>query len=52
MATSEQLKFDEFDVLVQDIKAIAQSAVNEGTAIHVVEKELLGKLLQLGHPIG
>ena len=49
MGTAEQLNFDEFDGLVQELKAIAQNAVNEGTAIHEVEKELLDKLLQLGH---
>lgn len=48
MATDE-LKFDELDVLVQEIKTLAQKAVNEGTAIHEVEKQLLGKLLQVGH---
>jgi hypothetical protein len=35
--------------LIQDVKAIAQNAVNDGTAMHVVEKDLLRKLLQLGH---
>lgn len=49
MATTEQLNFEEFDGLIQEVKAIAQNAVNDGTAMHVVEKELLEKLLQLGH---
>ena len=49
MGTADQLNFDEFDGLVQELKAIAQNAVNAGTAMHDVEKELLGKLLQLGH---
>ena len=34
---------------MEEVKAIAQGALKDGTAMHVVEKELLGKLLQLGH---
>lgn len=49
MATTEQLNFDELDCLMQDVKAIAQSAVDSGTAINIVERQLLDKLLQLGH---
>ena len=49
MATTEQLSFDQLDGLVQEVKSLAQNAVNEGTAMHVVEKELLTKLLQVGH---
>ena len=48
MAMTEQLNFDELDSLLQNVKGIAQSAVNNGTAMHVVEKELLDKLLELG----
>lgn len=49
MGTANQMNFDAFDGLVQEVKTIAQNAVNEGTAVHLVEKELLAKLLQLGH---
>ena len=49
MGTTEQLRFDRFDGLVQEIKAIAQRSVDDGTAMHVTEKELLDKLLLLGH---
>lgn len=53
MGTAEQLNFDEFDGLVREVKAIAQDAVNDGTAMHTVEKELLKKLLQLRYaPLG
>lgn len=43
------LKMDKFDGLVQQIKELAETSVRSGTAIHVVEQELLVKLLQLGH---
>jgi len=49
MAMTEQLNFDDLDRLLQDVKGIAQKAVNNGTALHIVEKDLLEKLLQLGH---
>lgn len=49
MGTTEQLNFVELDSLLQDVKGIAQKAVNDGTALHIVEKDLLEKLLQLGH---
>ncbi len=49
MGTVNQLNFDDFNGLVQEIKTIAQDAVSEGTAIHIVEKQMLEKLLQLGH---
>ena len=47
----QQLDFGSFDKLVQDVKTIAHKSVNEGTAIHEVEKELLTKFLQLGHAV-
>ena len=49
MGSFDQLNFDSFDGLVRDVKAVAQNSVEEGTAMHVVEKQLLEKLLQLGH---
>jgi hypothetical protein len=49
MAMTEHLDFDELDRLLQDVKGIAQSAVNSGTAMHIVERKLLDKLLQMGH---
>ncbi len=49
MGTASQSNFGEFDVLVHDVKAIAQNAVENGTAMHTVEKQLLEKLMQLGH---
>jgi hypothetical protein len=49
MTTVNQLNFAELDGLVDEVKAIAQDAVTQGTAIHIVEKQLLEKLLQVGH---
>lgn len=49
MGTSNQLGFDELDGLVREVKSIAQNAVTQGTAIHIVEKKLFEKLLQIGH---
>jgi len=46
MAMTDQLNFAELDSLMQDVKGIAQNAVSDGTALHIVEKELLDKLLQ------
>lgn len=49
MASISSLKLDEFDSLVQQVKDLATESVRAGTAMHVVEQQLLQKLLELGH---
>ena len=49
MTSISSLKLDEFDSLVQQVKDLATESVRSGTAMHVVEQQLLQKLLELGH---
>lgn len=44
-----RLNMEEFEGVVQQIKELAESSVRSGTAMHIVEQNLLDKLLQLGH---
>ena len=49
MSSISQLKLDELDALVQQVKDIATQSVRSGTAMHLVEQQLLQKLLEIGH---
>ncbi len=49
MTSISELKLNEFDALVQQVKDLANDSVRSGTAMHVVEQQLLVKLLQIGH---
>ncbi len=43
------LDLNEFDNLVEKIKGLVDTSVRDGVAVHVIEQQLLEKLLQLGH---
>lgn len=51
MSSNAPLNLDmqKFDSLVQEIKVLTESSVRSGTAMHIVEQNMLTKLLQLGH---
>lgn len=51
MVGSKQIDFGELDKLVQAMKSTAQEALDQGTAIHEVEKCVLEKLMTMGHEI-